>query len=73
VNHSCPKSDVETWQKTAAAEGRHLCLPGTPYQRERGGRSMHPLAERIGTCDEGCCDRYRCPICGLSWLKELPQ
>lgn len=24
----------------------------------------------IGSCDQGCCDRYRCAVCGKTWLEE---
>lgn len=33
----------------------------------------HPNAVDIGTCYQGCCDKYRCPDCGKTFLVECPD
>jgi hypothetical protein len=30
-------------------------------------------AKDIGTCAEGCCDKYKCEICGHVWTEEVPD
>lgn len=34
---------------------------------------MHPHAKDIGSCAEGCCDKYACPDCGRRFLVEVPD
>lgn len=34
---------------------------------------LPPHIEDIGTCAEGCCDKYRCKECGESFLVECPD
>jgi hypothetical protein len=29
----------------------------------------HP--ESCGSCYEGCCDKWKCPECGKTWIQEL--
>jgi hypothetical protein len=63
---------------TQLAGGRYVCTEHHPYDRDtfagpEGARVIHPAAEDVGECAEGCCDRYRCPRCGTVWHQELPQ
>lgn len=33
----------------------------------------HPNAVDVGTCSEGCCDKYECEDCGTRFTVESPQ
>lgn len=52
---------------------RHVCTPDDPWTPEKSERSIHPSAVDDGTCYEGCCDKWRCPVCGHAWREELPD
>lgn len=57
---------------TALAGGRYVCTARHPAD-PAVCRTIHPAAEDIGECSSGCCDKYRCPRCNLTWTEELPQ
>lgn len=40
---------------------------------EAGRLYSHPNAEDLGTCSEGCCDKYLCPNCGTYFTVEAPD
>jgi len=40
---------------------------------EAGKLYVHPNAVDVGTCYEGCCDKYRCPDCGTTWKEEAAE
>ena len=40
---------------------------------ERDKHYSHPNAKDIGSCAEGCCDRYLCPDCGTRFTVEASQ
>jgi hypothetical protein len=46
--------------------GRHVCTADDPWTDDRG-YAVHPDAIDRGTCYEGCCDKWECPHCGVSW------
>lgn len=51
---------------------RRTCTKEAPADNKPGDRWQHPDAISLeGTCD--CCDRYRCPNCGLTFKVELPE
>ncbi len=52
---------------------RFQCTKENPWTREKAPFADHPDAIDIGTCYEGCCDKYKCPHCGLTFQVELPQ
>lgn len=33
-------------------------------------RCPHENVESIGTCSDGCCDKYKCLDCGLVFIEE---
>jgi hypothetical protein len=57
--------------------GYNICCEARPYSRELPGRWKHPKAEDDGTDEDFQYgleyDRYKCPICGLSFSVEVPQ
>ena len=45
-----------------------VCTKSEPWQvGQHRVRVEHPDAVLIGECNEGCCDCYRCPHCGLEF------
>jgi hypothetical protein len=40
---------------------------------EPGKLYIHPNATDVGTCSDGCCDKYVCPDCNTSFIVEAPQ
>jgi hypothetical protein len=55
--------------KRAPPGERHVCTAQDPWTPDKG-RGAHPDAKDAGTCSEGCCDRYRCPHCGIEFTVE---
>ena len=51
---------------------RYICTKESPWMPDKG-RAEHPDAVDIGECSDGCCDKYRCPNCGLTFMCEVPQ
>lgn len=51
---------------------RYVCTKAAPWTPERGDFAAHPdaVADEPDTCREGCCDKYRCPNCGLRFTVE---
>lgn len=49
------------------------CTIETPWKPGIPGPVRHFHAVRGGTCEDGCCDRFFCPVCGHVWLQELPD
>ena len=33
----------------------------------------HAQLKRIGSCEWGCCDKYRCKLCGREFMVEVPD
>lgn len=61
-----------------AAAGLHVCVPGDPWTREKSKQAYHPHAKEVKDSQEdgwpsGDTVEVRCPVCGHSWTKELPQ
>lgn len=52
---------------------RQICTKDAPMPPMAEGQWQHPDAKDIGTCREGCCDKYECPHCGKIFLEEVPQ
>ena len=50
-----------------------ICTKERPWTPSYGAPAQHPDACDVGECSEGCCDKYRCPNCNLTFLVELPQ
>lgn len=60
-------------REVSAGRSIFVCDIETPWNRSIPTPVRHIHARREGTCDDGCCDRWRCPICGHIWLQELPD
>lgn len=52
---------------------RFICTKDDPWTKEKGTPAQHPDAVSDGECFEGCCDRYKCPNCGLRFTEEVPE
>lgn len=37
------------------------------------GGKWHPDSTKVGGCDEGCCDDYKCNDCGKEFRVEWPD
>jgi hypothetical protein len=51
----------------------YICTKEAPWTPDKGTPVQHPDAKHVGTCHEGCCDRYECPHCGKIWQQENAQ
>lgn len=40
---------------------------------QQGVVSYPDTVECIGGCRDGCCDDYRCKVCGKTWRIEWPD
>lgn len=52
---------------------RHVCTAEDPWTPQKSDRATHPSAVDVGECSSGCCDRFKCPHCGIAFTVELPQ
>lgn len=55
---------------------RHVCTKEDPWDREKGGKAIHPDAVEVGDRDYGggeYCVAYKCPHCGKYFEVEQPQ
>lgn len=54
------------------SDERFTCTKADPWTPEKGDFATHPdaVADEPDTCSEGCCDKYRCPTCGLRFTVE---
>lgn len=66
-------ADADLTPFPLGAHGRFLCTPERPRPRGAAGAWEHRGAEDAGTCAQGCCDRYRCVDCGITWMDEGPD
>lgn len=41
------------------------------YRKAKCKQCGHVGHEDAGSCDEGCCDKWRCPQCGHTFTIEL--
>lgn len=52
------------------ARGRYVCTQARPFVETCSPTfAAHPDAEH-DSCPEGCCDRFKCPYCGVKWSVE---
>lgn len=42
-----------------------------PAPERRTSACCQAPIEDAGTCEQGCCDRWRCTKCGRTWLEEV--
>lgn len=52
---------------------RRVCHEGDPWTPEKGREHRmwcHPESDDDGGCSEGCCDDYRCRVCGKRYRIE---
>ncbi len=52
---------------------RFVCTKEDPWSKGKSENASHPDAKDIGECSSGCCDKYHCPHCGLTFLVEVAQ
>lgn len=57
--------------------GIHYCIPEDPWKQQTK-RAVHPLAAEVEDSQRagwpsGDTVRMKCPTCGHTWTKELPQ
>lgn len=52
------------------ANGRLLCAPQRPMPKGASGQWSHTSLVLDGSCDEGCCDDFKCNDCGATWRVE---
>lgn len=51
----------------------NICTANDPWSEDKGYPTIHPDAIDEGECFDGCCDKYRCPNCGLRFTVEAGQ
>ncbi len=55
----------------------HTCTEDDPWREDMGRRGIHPEAHEVGEQKDGYPGgdtvTMRCPTCGVTWTKELPQ
>lgn len=50
---------------------RFFCTEMQPWDESKG-RAVHPDAKSVASdCD--CCDKYKCPNCGIEFKCEVSQ
>jgi len=56
---------------------RHTCTKEDPWTPQKAQRAYHPDAREVGEQEDGWpagdIVTVKCPHCGHSWRKELPQ
>ena len=67
----------EDWQRFHDLNAKYidaLVMPDNPEHKMRcekcGERSPRKEWKDVGTCYDGCCDKYKCPKCGHDQLFE---
>jgi len=46
---------------------------GSVDSRTIGAACNHRNTKDIGSCDDGCCDKYECQDCGRHFMVECPD